>query len=201
MKNCLAFFGLIFLLILGGLGLLLFLIWVDAGQEPVIDTNVSSPAVVEKMNLADSTPVPTITPAPTPTPIPDPVAYRTRVILRAGHFSTALEAFYRANDKLLASPDAMTNELWQAEMRTTLDEFVSKAVELGEAGTAPPEYRAIDDWLKLVGPEAQKMADYYWWGVESGNQQYFYPAGESLENITNYMEQAQVAMIAAGWEP
>jgi hypothetical protein len=236
-KNCLAVFGMLFLLVFVVSAVLLAPVYLPVLQEsglvaglldilagpgevlvggtpaapgqpqaaPPLPGGQSSPTVT---NLVEppSLPLPTAqptrlppTPTPTPTPIPVPEEYRTRVMIRARHFSTALDIFLNINQRLDGDPNLLEDRAWRSEVTAALDEFVLAALAMGAVEPVPPEYAQVDEWLDRAGAEARILRDHYRAGIETGNRQYFEAVAASLNKIVEHMAQAQQAMIAAGW--
>jgi hypothetical protein len=242
-KNCLASFGTLVLLVLGASALLLSPLYMDELYDlafsiglpvelfdqgevldhalalarlhtlwpwplhPPVQPALPTPGSIEITNLVAAAPlptptaIPTPTPDPTPTPVPNPVEYRTRVLIRARHFSTALDIFMDTSRRLDGDANLLTDPHWRSEINAALDEFVASAVAMGAVEPVPPEYSAVDEWLDRAGSEAKTLRDHYWAGVETGNRQYFEAVGASLNQIVENMAQAQQAMIASGWGP
>ncbi len=226
-KNFLAFLGLTFLILLVFFGVFLVTAYPDllsplAGiikVPPIISTagpvsimvSNGPTAVIEKKNLVDSlptlppvpspTPVPTDTPVPTPTSTPDPVIYQTEVMIRVKRFASAMDNFTATNDKLEKNPALMDDSTWQREMQTTLDDFVSAAVDMGSVSAVPPQYKDIQSWLEKVGPEAKKLKEDYLTGIQTKDQKYFQAVTDDRTAIIDDMTKAVAAMQAAGWQP
>jgi hypothetical protein len=221
MKSCLAVVGLFALLLLAAGAVLLLPYFsdeillltgdfgypVDIGSGPTVPTVEArvaggSPPVMTNLVEAAPTQAPTLipTPEPTPTPLPDPVDYRARVMVRARLFSTALNAFMDTSNKLQSDANLMNDPAWRGEVSATLDEFVLATEGLSDAGTVPPEYLAVHGWLEQAGLEANNLRIYYLLGVESGDMARFESAGDSLNRLMEAMQQAELAMIAAGWQ-
>jgi hypothetical protein len=235
-KNCLATFGTLVLLIAAASALLLAPLYVDeladlalqfgaplgwleegevitragAGQQIQPESNLPAlptPGSIEITNLVSALPpatptsAPTATPLPTPTPIPDPVQYRTRVMIRLRHFSTALQIFMDTSRRLDGDANLLNDQAWRSEIQAALDEFVDAAVAMGAVEPLPPEYAGVDEWLDRAGGETKNLREHYRAGMDTGNRQYFEAVGASLDQIIAYMGMAQQEMVAAGWGP
>lgn len=219
MKNCLAFIGFLFLVIILLGGALFFFLF--AGQDlpsfegvpflssrptQMIQVNpLDGNAVVEKKSLVDQLPLPTAiptdTPVPTATPIPDPVVYQSEVMLRARQFATALDSFNQVNSKLSQNPALSKDSDWQREMQTNLDALVATAQALGGVQAVPDQDRAIQAWLVKVGEDTLKLQQNYLNGIETGDQQALQAAGDNMNSIREDMLQAQAETVKAGWKP
>jgi hypothetical protein len=177
--------------------------------EPVIDTTISGGSPGQMTSLIEFPPTPTntiiptaaptATPEPTATPLPDPVDYRTRVMVRARMFSTAYNAFMETNGRLQSQPDLISDPVWRAQVRASLDEFTAAAWAMSQAGTVPPEYQAVQTWLEAIGPEAEALRSAYLYGIETGDQSSLVAAGQSMDKLVVILTNVEAQMIAAGW--
>jgi hypothetical protein len=223
-KNCLAAFGLLFLLVMAGSAVLFAPVFLPeltdfgrslgildrfAGPDEVITGVVAGAAESQEIRSASlveaappPSPTPTLipTPTPTPTPVPIPAEYKARVMIRIRHFSTSLDIFMDANQKLDGEASLLSDPTWRSEVAIALDEFVAAAAAMGGIDSVPEEYREVDQWLDRAGAEARTLREHYLAGVETGNMQYFEAAAGSLNQIIEFMAQAQRAMIASGWD-
>jgi hypothetical protein len=200
LKNCLAIIGLVLVLILSILGIIIITGIYDFGDllvqgTPFVDIPTPTTAI------STAVPVPTLTLIPEPTPIPDPVEYRTRVVLRAKQFATALETFWDVNDRVQENPALFEDPEWRSEIRATLDEFVVASEALSEIQPVPDEYQAIGEQLSQIGTLARELEGNYLQGLDTGDERYFEAVDQNLNRIIDHLTQAQVLMIAAGWEP
>ncbi len=200
MRNCLAIIGIIFILIVLVLGIIIFTGVFDLGDLLVQGTPFVDPPT-PTVALITPLPVPTPTLVPEPTPIPDPVEYRTRVVLRAQQFATALEAFWDVNDRVQENPALFDDPEWRSEIRATLDEFVTASETLSGITPVPEEYQAISEQLNQIGALAGELEGNYLLGLDTGDERYFEAVDQNLARIIDHLTQAQVLMIAAGWEP
>jgi hypothetical protein len=179
---------------------------VTGESQPVITNLIENNPDLSLDHLSGSQPalpaptLPPPPPTPTATPVPDPIEYRTRVMVRARLFSAALNAFLDTSNKLQGEPSLMENSLWRSEVRTALDEFVAATEDLSKGGPAPVEYQYIQGWLEEAGSHAAGLRANYLNGVETGDHTHFQAAGESFNRLVEAMQQAELAMIAAGWE-
>jgi hypothetical protein len=202
LKNCFAIIGLVSILIIVAVGVIYF-----SGAFSLEGLFVQGTPVVELPPPAASTPtfIPISTPTPTlipePTPVPDPMDYRTRVLLRARQFAAALEAFWDSNERVQENPGLFDDPEWRSEIRATLDEFVNASESLSAVKPAPDEYQAIDAQLSQIGVIAVELEVNYLQGLETGDERYFEAVNQNINQIVEHLTQAQVLMIAAGWEP
>jgi hypothetical protein len=223
-KNCLAAFGMLFLLVMAASAVLIAPVFLPeltdfgrslgildsfAGPDEVFTGVVTGPPESQEIrsaSLVDAapppSPTPTLipTPTPTPTPVPIPAEYKARVMIRIRHFSTSLDIFMDANQKLDGEASLLSDPTWRSEVAIALDEFTAAAAAMGGIDSVPQEYRVVDQWLDRAGAEAKTLRDHYLAGVETGNMQYFEAAAGSLNQIIEFMAQAQQAMIASGWD-
>lgn len=200
LKNCFAIIGLVSILIIAAVGVIYF-----SGAFSLEGLFVQGTPVIELPPPAAPTPtsIPISTPTliPEPTPLPDPVDYRTRVLLRAKQFATALEAFWDSNERVQENPSLFDDPVWRSEIRATLDEFVNASESLSAVKPAPEEYQAIDAQLSQIGVIAVELEINYLQGLETRDERYFEAVNQNLNQIVEHLTQAQVLMIAAGWEP
>jgi hypothetical protein len=211
LKNCLAFFGLLSLIILAGVGLLLGLPYLDPDfsipdyflpvETPLINPGPAQVGASLPAVAIPPTPIPTQPPVPTPTPIPDPAEYRARVLIRLRHFATALEAFYDNNEKLRDNPALFEDPNWRSETRATLDELETAALDLSGVHSIPAEYALIQAELEQIGPQTRDLKYHYLAGLETSSQSSFQAAGDSLANIVTVISQVEIRMLEAGWSP
>jgi hypothetical protein len=200
LKNCFAIIGFVSILIIAAVGIIYFsgaynLEGLFVQGTPVVD--LPPPSAPTPTSIPMSTP----TFIPEPTPVPDPVDYRTRVLLRAKQFATALEAFWDSNEMVQGNPGLFDDPQWRSEIRATLDEFVSASESLSAVKPAPDEYQAIDAQLSEIGVIAVELEVNYLQGLETGDERYFEAVNQNINQIVEHLTQAQVLMIAAGWEP
>jgi hypothetical protein len=200
LKNCFAIIGFVSILIIAAVGIIYFsgaynLEGLFVQGTPVVD--LPPPSAPTPTSIPMSTP----TFIPEPTPVPDPVDYRTRVLLRARQFATALEAFWDSNEMVQENPSLFDDPQWRSEMRATLDEFVNASESLSAVKPAPDEYQAIDAQLSQIGVIAVELEVNYLQGLETGDERYFEAVNQNINQIVEHLTQAQVLMIAAGWEP
>lgn len=212
MKNCLAVFGLVFLVLILGAVILGVMVFMDQPVNfesgiPTIQVNPSpgnsGGSVIDRQYPLEGAPLPTTrieTLLPTATTLPDPVVYKTTVLLRARSFGAYLDEFMTLNQELQEDPALLSDPAWQTEVRTTLDLFVGSARDLSNTGTVPTEYQAIHQWLVQVGPEAEALRNNYIQGMEQGDQAYLQAAAENMSRIVELMSKAEVAMVQSGWE-
>jgi hypothetical protein len=192
--------GLVFVLILSILGIV-FITGIYDFDELLVQGTPFVDLPTPTVAISTSIPVPTPTLVSEPTPIPDPVEYRTRVVLRAKQFATALEAFWDVNDRVQENPALFGDLEWQSEIRATLDEFVVASEALSEIQPVPNEYQAIDEQLNQIGILAEVLETNYLLGLDTGDERYFEAVEQNLDLIIDHLTHAQVLMIAAGWEP
>jgi hypothetical protein len=202
LKNCLAIIGIVFILVALLFGILIFTGAIDPGELLVQGTPfVELPPPTPTTGIFTPVPEPTPTLIPEPTPIPDPVEYRTRVVLRAKQFATALEAFWDVNDQVQENDVLFEDPEWRSEVRATLDEFVTASEALSEIQPVPEEYQAIGEQLNQIGSLARELEGNYLLGMDTRDERYFEVVEQNLSQIIDHLTQAQVLMIAAGWEP
>jgi hypothetical protein len=217
-NNCLAFLGLVILVLLVALGVILALTFLDMGEltsqtltingTPVLpedldalETLVSRGPRIEWSNPLDDEPLPTLLPTDTPTPVPplDPAVYRTEVMLQANHFGSALQAFLDANEMLAENENLLEDPAWRENMRGLVEQVYASGWALASVGPAPVEYQAIDAWLKRVGPEVEGLRENYLAGLETRETRFFTAASDNLARIREYLLQALEEMARAGW--
>ena len=200
MKTCLAIIGLVFILVVLILGIIIF-----TGAYDLDGLLVQGTPFVElpppTTAIATSIPILTPTLVPEPTAIPDRVEYRTRVLLRAKQFAAALEAFWDVNDRVQENAALYEDPEWRSEVRATLDEFVAASEALSEIQPVPEEYLSIGEQLNQIGTLARELEGNYLLGLDTGDQRYYEAVDQNLNQIVDHLTQAQVLMIAAGWEP
>ncbi len=191
----------------------------------VIDLPVSQSPSIQRTNLVENLPLPTLvlsptlppppttTPVPlptstsppsptfTPTPVPplEPAVYRSEVLLQSRRFGSALEAFIGANDRLRADSALAGDPNWINEMAAALDEVRAAGIALAEVGPPPGEYGVIDSLLDRVAVEAATLRNNYLLGMSSGEPQHLSAASENFDRIREYMAQAVGEMVNAGW--
>jgi hypothetical protein len=206
LKNCLAIIGLVFVLIVSVLGIIIFTGIYDlegllVQGTPFVQGTPLFELPTPTTAITTAIPVPTLTLIPEPTQVPDPVEYRTRVVLRAKHFATALEAFWDVNDRVQQDPALFEDPEWRSEVRATLDEFVEASELLSGIRPVLVEYQPIGEQLDQIGALAAELEGNYLLGLETGDERYFEAVDNNLNQIVERLTQAQVLMIAAGWEP
>jgi hypothetical protein len=220
MRDCLAFFGLIFLVLLLGFAVLLLFVSVDfndlssprvlvngtplsAEDLQAVETLVSEGVRIEQENPLESQPLPTELPTPVPTftPVPplDPAFYRTEVMIRAENFAEPLDAFLEANEALAQDETLLEDPEWREAMRAHVEAVGSTGQALAEVGPPPAEYEAIDAWLNRSGAEAEGLRDNYLRALETGEAEDFSAASENFTRIREYLLQALDEMARAGW--
>lgn len=185
--------------------------WVLSDSTPAARTGASplpplfSGVQIERSNPLAGQPMPTpfitVPPTATPTPPPplDPVVYRTEVTLRARDFGTALQAFININDQLAKNNALLADPTWQNQVGPILDQVAASGQALASVGPAPVEYGQIDEWLKKVGPESDRLRQNYRQALDSGNLNALRAAGDNFIRITDDLRQAQTEMVKAGW--
>lgn len=220
MKNCLAFFGFLSLLLVLALGVVLLFVSIDLsglaaerllingtpvspGDLEALETLVSGGVEIERSNPSEEQPFPTSIPTavPTPTAVPrlEPEVYRSEVMIQARSFASALEAFLDTNDELGENVDILEDPAWREQARAAVEQVATSGRYLAEIGPPPTEYEAIDAWLNRVGPEAEGLRDNYLQGLETGGREYFAAASENLARIREYLYRALEEMARAGW--
>ena len=218
MNNCLAFLGLVILILLAALGVILALTFLDVGSlasQPLtvngtplipedldaLETLVSRGPQIEWSNPLEDEPLPTLLPADTPTPVPplDPDVYRTEVMLQANHFGSALQAFLEANELLAQNENLLDDPTWRENMRGLVEQVHATGWALASVELAPAEYQAIDVWLKRVGPEVEGLRENYLAGIDTGETRFFTAASDNLERIREYLLKALEETARAGW--
>lgn len=225
MKNCLAILGFVFLVLLTAVGLLLALPLsglldsatpsILVNGQPLAQPEAEALASlggdrVEWSNPLDSQPVPDIPPQPTPeptlaptaTPLPplDPAYYQSEVMIRLQNFAAPLEAFLDANERLGEDYDLFDDPAWRNEMVSALDQIAAAGQALAALDPPPPEYVAIDGWLKRVQPEAQALRDNYLLGMQDRQEQHFRASSDNFTRIRDYLYQLLEEAVRAGWQ-
>jgi hypothetical protein len=225
-KDILAFFGMIFLIILIVVGVSALAIFYDRigiislpqGMKELVDAYTPSSGTVtvreigvgkaEWSNPLDAIPTATMTmtPVPTATQVPPlaPEVYQTDVLLYMKSFVSALERWLDLNEALTRDNSLLSDAGWQTGMRLALENVSETSRALASVGPAPEEYKRIDQWLDRVDQEAQGMRASYLMAIENQadletSTKQFTAASSHFVRIKEYLFQAVDGMIAAGW--
>ena len=227
-KNILAFFGFLFLslVILLGVGTLgLFydtvgLLSVPKNilqqilpEEPVLPKAVTVSVAdggmmkaewsnpLDLLPEASPTPLATATPLPTATPVPplDPSVYRAETLVRLKDFVRALEGWLEINDRAAVEPNLVDDAAWQNEMTSSLAVVVERSDALASIGPPPAEYTGMDALFDRVQEESQSMQRNIEQGFSSRDPAQWTAAGDSFARVKEYLSQAVVLMVEAGW--
>lgn len=222
LKNCLAMIGILFIAILAAVGVFLLVAFYDlSGTVPIPDITLRAPVVIgdeagvtpeievsggeatilERLNPLDLDPpaLPTLTPEPTTVPPLDPEVYRAEVMVRLENFVTALERWMAANEALGQDSALLDDPAWRNEMVAILDSVSETAWALSQVDPPPPEYAAIDEWLKRLGPEADGLRESYLTALDTRDEAAFTTAADHFARIKEYLEAAVGEMLAANW--
>jgi hypothetical protein len=224
-KDILAFFGMLFLVLLIILGVATLTFFYDrigiislpegiiniADNVPLSGTITVREVGIGKAdwsNPLEAIPTATWTPAPTltATPIPplDPIVYEKETILRLKSFVSALERWLAANESITENSELLYDSDWLKEMQLSLEMIGDTGRAMADIGPPPPEYANIDQWIDRVAGEAEGLQTNYERALElhaAGNDsaKSFTAASDNFVRIKEYLFQAVEGMLTAGW--
>lgn len=139
-------------------------------------------------------PTATVTPTRTPRPTVDPTVqaeddYRRKLGTKASELGDLMEDFGALNSELGENLVSLTDDTFIFRLAFILTEMTKTASELSDI-KAPEKFAPVDYWVKMIGPEMEKMEADYIKGIDGLNANYLEMALAHQDNVNRYIDNA-----------